>query len=245
MTDPVLTLRTLNRTTLARQMLLERAQLPVPEAIERLVGLQAQLAVAPYVGVWTRLTDFRRKDLAGCIEDRTVIKTTLMRGTLHLTTAEDYLWIRPVLRPVLHGASETIARRREQELDIDRLLARARDYIGEEPRTFAEISDMLSEFMPGVDVGAMRYTVRTHLPLVQVPVSSGWSYPGNPRFALAEDWLGKPVPNEESEEGLRALVFRYLSAFGPATVADIETWSGLAKLKDPVGRMKRCPASSP
>jgi hypothetical protein len=89
--------------------------------------------------------------------------------------------------------------------------------------------------MPDTDVGAMRYTVRTHLPLVQVPVSSGWSYPGNPKFTLAETWLGKPIPGEDN---LRALVFRYLAAFGPATVADLQTWSGLGKLKDAVEKLK-------
>ena len=90
MTDRILTLRELNRATLSRQMLLERAAISVPAAIERLVGLQAQLAVAPYVGLWTRLAGFQRDDLARPIEDHTVVKATTMRATLHLLTAEDY-----------------------------------------------------------------------------------------------------------------------------------------------------------
>jgi len=142
------------------------------------------------------------------------------------------------LQPALAGASETIARARGQEIDIDKLLAAAREYIAEEPRTFAEISAMLSEFAPGVDVGVMRYTVRTHLPLVQVPIESGWSYPGNPRFTLAETWLSKPIPTEETRESLRTLLFRYLAAFGPASVTDMQTWSGLPKLKDAVEKLR-------
>jgi hypothetical protein len=118
------------------------------------------------------------------------------------------------------------------------ILSAARQYIAGEPRTFAEISSMLAELKPDVDVGSMRYSVRTHLPMVQVPVSGGWSYPGNPRFTLAESWLGRPVPTEASEEDLKALVFRYLAGFGPASVADVQTWSGFPRLKDLFDRLR-------
>ena len=66
--DRVLTLRELNRATLARQMLLDREPLPVSEAVERLVGLQAQVPNPPYIGLWTRLRDFRRDDLTRLLE---------------------------------------------------------------------------------------------------------------------------------------------------------------------------------
>ncbi|MEE8584316.1 MAG: crosslink repair DNA glycosylase YcaQ family protein, partial [Acidobacteriota bacterium] len=101
MPDRTLTLRQLNRATLARQVLLGRQGVPTSAAIERLVGLQAQLARPPYVGLWTRLRDFRRQDLARLIEGRTVIKATLMRATLHLCTADDYLLFRTALQPML------------------------------------------------------------------------------------------------------------------------------------------------
>ena len=235
MADRILTLRELNRATLSRQMLLERASLPVPEAIERLVGLQAQSALSPYVGLWTRVQNFERDDLAKLIEDRTIVKATMMRATLHLCTAGDYLRLRATLQPVLTQASDAITKTRGAGFDVDKVVEAARRYISEEPRTFADISTMLTELMPDADVGAMRYAARTHLPLVQVPVSAGWSYPGNPRFALAEEWLGMPVPTDED---IRALVFRYLAAFGPASVTDMQTWSGLAKLKDAFEKLK-------
>jgi len=236
MPDRVLTLRELNRATLARQMLLERAVLPVPAVIERLIGLQAQSPVAPYIGLWTRLVDFRRDDLAAAIEDHTVVKATTMRATLHLITAADYLRFRATLQPMLTYAGQSIAKRRGgNAIDLPALLALAREYIAEQPRTFEEISAMLAERLPDTDIGALRYTVRTHLPLVQIPTEARWSYPGNPRFALAESWLGRPIATEED---LCGLVRRYLAAFGPATVQDVQTWSGFPKLKEAIGEFK-------
>jgi hypothetical protein len=234
MANRILGLRELNRATLARQMLLERERLPVPAAIERLVGLQAQLASAPYVGLWTRLRDFSRAALAQLIEDRTVIKATLMRATLHLFTGEDYLRFRATLQPALTGAGSAIARQRGANFDLDQLLAAARRFIAEKPRTFAEISDMVARHRPDQDVGVMRYTVRTHLPLVQVPITGGWSYAHKPEFTLAESWLGRPIP---AEDNLRELVFRYLAAFGPAAVTDAQTWMGM-KLKDTFEKLR-------
>jgi len=236
MTERVLTLRELNRATLARQMLLERAAISAPAAIERLVGLQAQLPVAPYVGLWTRLAGFRRDDLATAIVEHVVVKATTMRATLHLLTAEDYLRFRATLQPMLTYAGRSIAKRRGgNTIDVPALLARAREYIAEQPRTFEEISAMLAERLPGRDIGALRYTVRTHLPMVQTPIASGWSYPGKPAFALAESWLGRPV---SSEGNLLQLVSRYLAAFGPASVQDVQTWSGFPKLKEAIGEFK-------
>ncbi|MBP6823123.1 MAG: AlkZ family DNA glycosylase [Acidobacteria bacterium] len=224
MSAQILNLRELNRATLARQMLLERESLPVPAAIERLAGMQAQLASAPFVGLWTRLKNFTREDLAAAIEARTVVKATMMRATLHLSSAEDYLRFRTTLQPVLSGAGEAIAKQRGSDFDRDKLLAQARKFIAEKPRTFAEISEWLAQLMPDQDVGALRYTVRTHLPLVQVPISGGWSYPGKPEFTLAESWIGSKI---SVKDDLLELARRYLAAFGPASVNDMQTWSGL------------------
>ncbi len=227
MVDRILNLCDLNRATLARQMLLERSTITPTEAIERLVGMQAQLASAPYVGLWTRLKDFQRSDLAGAIEGREVVKATLMRATLHLVSAADYLHFRTAMNPVLEGAAESITKNRTP-IDKERVLKVAHDFIAEKPRTFAEISAMLTAEMPDSDVGAMRYTVRTHIPMVQVPITTGWSYPGTPAFTLADEWLGKPI---STEDHTRELVLRYLGAFGPATITDVQTWSFL-KLAD-------------
>jgi hypothetical protein len=232
---PKLSERELNRATLARQLLLDRADMTIPQAIERLFGLQSQAALPPYVGLWTRLRDFTRDDLAALIEKRQVVKATMMRATLHLVTANDYLMFRETLAPVLEGASDAIRKEREVIFDVDKVLKAAESFIREAPRSFAEISAMLAELMPNTDVGSMRYTVRTHIRLVQVPNTSQWSFPGNPKFTLAESWLGKPVATETH---LETLIKRYLAAFGPATVADIQTWSGLGNLKSIVEELK-------
>ena len=224
MAERILTLREINRMTLARQLLLERSVMNATAAVERLVGMQAQLASAPFVGLWTRLSDFKRDDLASAVERREVVKVTLMRATLHLASAADYLRFRTTLSSVLEGAAESITKNRTP-IDAGRVLEVARAYISEQPRTFADISAMLTAEMPDADVGAMRYTVRTHIPMVQVPVSGGWSYPAKPAFTIAEDWLGKPF---DTAERLPELVKRYLAAFGPATAADIQSWSYLS-----------------
>jgi hypothetical protein len=228
MTTPTLTLRQLNRATLARQLLLERSTLAVPAAIERLVGLQAQLASAPYVGLWTRLRDFHREDLAKLIEHRIVVKATLMRGTLHLFTADDYVRFRTTLQPGLSAGWAALTKSRNVAFDLAELIQVARRYLDEQPRTFAEISEMLAQWKPDQDVGAMRYGVRMHLPLVQVPIPTGWSYSNKPEFTLAESWIGRA---RDAEDHLRELLLRYLAAFGPASVTDAQTWLGL-KLKD-------------
>lgn len=230
----VLTLRELNRATLARQILLERSSHSVTTALERLAGMQAQLASAPFVGLWTRLHHFQRDDLASALQDHRIVKATMMRATLHLVTASDYDWLRATLEPALAGASESIRERRGVELDLDEILRLARAYLAE-PRTFAEITAHFSELFPETDIGSIRYSIRTHLPLVQVPISTGWSYPGNPQFTLADQWLGHAI---SAEADFRELVRRYLAAFGPARVTDLQTWSGLGKLKTALDALK-------
>jgi hypothetical protein len=227
--------RELNRTTLARQLLLERTKLTAREGVERLVGLQAQVARPPFVGLWTRLTDFKPEDLANEIDRRRIVKATFIRGTLHLLTADDYLKFRATLQPVLTDALESVLKVRGATVDVNLLVDTARDFIRAEPRSFAEITTLLTGLMPEGDPGGMRYAVRTHLPMIQVPIQKAWSYPGNPRFALADDWLGKPVPEHEH---LPDLVKRYLTAFGPAAVNDMQTWSYLTNLQPVFEKLK-------
>jgi Winged helix DNA-binding domain len=226
MADRIIHLRELNRATLARQMLLGREEVSVLAAVGRLVGLQAQLPVAPFVGLWTRLRDFKRDDLARAIEDRKVVKATLMRATLHLCTAEDYVRFRATLQPMLSGARDAIVKQRGGQFDSKKLLAEAKRYIGEKPRTFAEISEWVTKLMPGQDVGALRYTVRTNLPLVQTPIATGWSFSAKPEFTLADCWIGRLM---DGQDHLSDLVRRYLTAFGPASVTDAQTWLGMLK----------------
>jgi hypothetical protein len=229
MSVTTLTRRELNRATLARQLLLEREKAPVLHAIERLVGLQAQLARPPFIGLWSRLEGFQREELTRLLLRREVVRAPLMRCTLHLMSARDYLTLRAALQPVLGQAMRSALRERAKGLDIQGLVATTRTFFGEEPRTFEELRAFLLERYPKGDERAMGYAVRTHLPLVQVPTEAEWGFPGTADFAVAESWLGAPL---EADEKPHPLVLRYLAAFGPATVNDVQTWSGLTGLRD-------------
>ncbi|WP_163997419.1 winged helix DNA-binding domain-containing protein [Pyxidicoccus caerfyrddinensis] len=233
--SPTLTTRELNRATLARQLLLEREQLPVLRAVERLVALQAQQAKPPFVGLWSRVEGFRRDDLTRLLQKRDVVRATLMRGTLHLASAKDYLKLRVAFSPLLEASVHSVLRERAKGLDIEPLVLAAREYLEEEPRTFEEVRDHLLERYPKADERAMGFLVRMYLPLVQVPTDAEWGFPPATDFALAESWLGEPLGNGAA---LDTLVLRYLSAFGPATVGDVQTWTGLKGLKDVLASLK-------
>jgi hypothetical protein len=223
-----LSLGALNRATLARQMLLAREKATALDAIERLAGLQAQLARPPFIGLWSRLEGFSREGLTPLLERREVVRATMMRGTLHLMSARDYVRLRAAMQPMLSEGMRSILRGRTDPFDIDELVAEARRYFEEEPRTFEELRDHLLALHPGGDERAMGYAVRMHLPLVQVPTNTAWGYPGSADFAAAEAWLGEPIRKDDSTH---ALVLRYLAAFGPATSADAQAWSGRKGLK--------------
>ena len=206
-------------------MLLGREDASPHDAVRRLAGLQAQVPNPPYIGLWTRLRDFGRKDLTGLIENRRVVRSTMMRATLHLMTAEDYLLLRPAIQAALDRSLRSIAGKRLQGLDLDRLLSAARTMVEGEPRTFKELQERLEELEPDRDPSALAYLVRMRRPLVQTPPAGTWGVGGSPRFALPEPWLGAPLAGPG--ESLRALVLRYLAAFGPASAKDFQGWSGL------------------
>lgn len=234
-TERTLTPRELNRATLARQMLLGRESLSALDAVECLAGLQAQVPSPPFVGLWTRLVGFRRDELLRLMQERQVVRATLMRATLHLMTADDYLLLRPALQPALTRSMNSVTGRRVDGLDIARIVGEARAFFEKKPRTFAELRPLLSELEPERDLSALAYAVRTHLPLVQVPSEGAWGYSGKAPFTTAERWFGRPLTGSEDP---RPLVLRYLAAFGPATVRDVQTWSGRTGLKQFIEGLK-------
>jgi hypothetical protein len=221
-----LTTRQLNRATLARQMLLAREAAGPAEAISRLCGLQAQEAAPPFIGLWTRLEGFEREHLLAALRDREVVRATLMRATLHLLGACDYGAFRPVLQPVMERALRVL-RDRTAGLEPERVMLAARELLLERPRGFNELRGLLQERFPAVDDRALGYFVRTHVPLVMVPADARWGFPSVAEFTLADTWLGgSPAAAGPAE----ARVLRYLAAFGPASAADAQAWSGLQGL---------------
>ncbi|NOK19667.1 winged helix DNA-binding domain-containing protein [Corallococcus carmarthensis] len=230
MPSDVLSTQALNRATLARQLLLTREKMTVPRAIEHLVGLQAQLARPPYLALWSRLQGFQRDQLTKLALKRQLARGTMMRGTLHLMTAKDYLRYRGLFQPLLAAALRSVLKERATALDLPALLATAKPFLDEQPRTFEEVRAHLLKHHVGGDERAMGFATRMMLPLIQVPEEGlEWGWPGNSGFTLAESWLGEKLSTDDDAS---PLVLRYLAAFGPATVADMQAWSGIKPLKD-------------
>ena len=233
----VLGLRALNRATLERQMLLGRRKLSVVEAIEHLVGMQAQAPYPPYVGVWTRLEDFHPDGLARPIEERQAVRIALMRNTVHLVSARDCLRLRPLVQPVIErGLSASRADHAGLEgLDVAALVAAGRALLEEKPRTAKELGEILKQRWPEREAASLARAVRHLVPLVQVPPRGIWGKGGPAAHVTAEAWLGRPLDTDPS---LDEMVVRYLGAFGPATVKDAQTWSGLTRLDGVFERLR-------
>lgn len=222
-----LSIRAVNRATLARQLLLERADVSVVEAVARLMGMQGQEPKHPYVGLWSRLEGFADADLTAAVQAREVVRATLLRGTLHLVTAADYLRFRNTISPVLEAGLRMLGDR-AVGLEAGKVVAAAEKLLAAEPMTFTEVRDALQKQFPEVNDRALGFTTRMLVPLVMFPADTRWGWTANSRFTPAADWLGsKPHGSAVPEE----LVVRFLEAFGPATPADFQTWSGLPKSK--------------
>jgi hypothetical protein len=229
----VITGRELGRATLARQLLLERHDVPVATAVERLAGLQAQEAKPAFTGLWSRLAGFRRDDLLAALADRTVVRGTLMRGTLHLVGAGDLGPFRSAVFPVLEPVVGRLGDRAEG-LDVPKVRDEARRLLAGRALTFNELRPLLVEAFPEVNDRALGYTARMHLPLVMVPTDDRWGFPRDSAFTLAEEWLGGPVPDGDAD----GLALRYLAAFGPASAADFGAWSGLSRTGEVFERLR-------
>ena len=233
--DLPVTRRQLNRATLARQLLLRDQRRSVSGTLEQVAGLQAQASRAGYLGLWARVQGFEPCDLTELLEQRMVVKATLMRGTIHLVTAGDYLLFRSALQPQLTKLATAYLKRNAPRSALEELERQTRPFLSE-PRSLGELRGLLERLYPGADVMRLAYAVRMHLALIHVPSPDAtWGFPAQPRFVDAESWLGRPAL---APAGPRELILRYLRAFGPATVADVAAWSGLTGLKAEIERLR-------
>lgn len=221
-----ITNRQLNRATLERQFLLRRASMPLVTAVEKLVGLQAQNPLDPYLALWSRLEGFDPDALGQLVSDRSLVRITVMRGTIHLLTADDALWLRPLTQPVL---TAELARHRGfapalAGVDLEPIIAAARPLLSDRPLSGPRLRTLLGERFPQVDPGAMAYACRCLLPLVQAPPRGVWGATRQLEVVTLDSWVGKPLDPSPSRT---EMLLRYLAAFGPASVADVANWSRL------------------
>ncbi|MFG3497051.1 winged helix DNA-binding domain-containing protein [Streptomyces sp. NPDC047928] len=233
--QPVLSTRALNRATLERQLLLRRTPMSALHAVEHLVGLQAQNPGPPYFALAARLDGFRPDELSGLMETRQVARIVSMRSTLHTHTADDVLALRPLVQPA-RDREVSLFRKGLAGVDLDVLAAMTRELVEERPRTPKEIRTALLARWPDADPLALTVAARCLLPLVQVTPRGLWGRGGQVALTTAEVWLGRapgPVPENADDT-----VLRYLGAFGPASVKDMQTWSGLTRLRESFERLR-------
>lgn len=239
----VLDARALNRAMLARQLLLDRADLPVLDAVGHLCGLQAQEPQEPFVGLWSRLRAFDPHTLSTLLVDRAVVRTHLMRRTVHLLTASDVLAWRARHDAMLRQRVLGTYRDELAGVDLDRLGAQARAIMADgEPRTMAELVRAVADRWPVTNQRALgELLIAALVPVAQQPPRGVWRAKGGVRNVLLASWLGRdhdPLPSDPADPVGQELVRRYLAAFGPAATADLRGWSGLAGLPAAVAALR-------
>lgn len=235
----VLGVRTLNRSLFDRQLLTERVPLTPLEAIAHLVAMQGQFPNSPYLGLWARLASFAHEDLAALLRDAQVVRSITLRRTVHLSAAEDYAWLRPTVQPVVRRALQSSYYAAEIEgLDLDELEKAGREALAGRTLTRKAFGQALAERFPGRLGARLADSVEVLAALVHDPRNGawgGWRHPSNVAVALAEDRTGLPMSEAPRIE---ALIRRYLAAFGPASVMDVQAWSGLTRLREPIDAMR-------
>ncbi|MGH2661151.1 MAG: winged helix DNA-binding domain-containing protein [Actinomycetota bacterium] len=222
MTERVLSTRELNRALLARQLLLERSKLTLARALEQVAGLQTQYAPSAYVSLWSRLADFRRDALTRALEQRRAVQATLMRATIHVVSARDFPLFTAAIR---NGRREwwlRVQRKALEGIDMQAVAARVRHHLADGPLRASELQALLgADGYPRIAA----VSAGMWLDIVRVPPSGTWDSRRADLYGLADDWLGRS--NTTEAEGLVHLVRRYLGGFGPASLGDLVSWTGL------------------
>ncbi|GAA4033660.1 winged helix DNA-binding domain-containing protein [Allokutzneria multivorans] len=228
-----LSLRVLNRALLQRQFLLARTDATPLEVIGRLVAMQAQEPNWPFVGLWSRIRGFEHSDLTTLLEDRQVVRSSLLRSTQHLAGADDFRRFRPLLQPVLDRTARTAYfSRNSAGLDTDELVATGLRVLGGRAMPRKELARRLAQGHPGRDGRILAGEVEVRTALVHDPATAGWGAWGN-RSSVSVTAVRVAEP-----AGAKELIRRYLTAFGPASVKDVQAWSGLTRLSEVVAEMR-------
>ena len=233
-----LSARALNRTLLHRQHLLERTGATPQQMVRHLVGLQAQENLSPYLGLAARLTAFDPHHVSAGLEDRSLVRLLVMRGTVHLLVADDALVLRAWTAPVHEReirVSQSVGAARE--VDRTELLDALSTVLAEGPQPQKVLGAALAERFPGRSATQLGQLARSAAPLVQCPPRGTWKGGGGVVYQLVDRWLGRPLAQPDAQPDPEELARRYLAAYGPATAADLTTWSGVTQLGPVVGAM--------
>ena len=208
--------------------------MPVSAALEHLVGLQGQVPRVPHLALWDRLAGYDPAELDGLMTSRAVVRTQLMRTTIHTVTTADAVALRPLLQPVLDRTfSGTAWGQRLRGQDLDAVVGEAAELLAERPMGRAELQRELARRHPGLDAEAVTFGVSYWVPWVQPPPRGLWSRSSAAVMAPLSTWL----PAVEASSSLDDVVLRYLGAFGPASVRDVQAWCGLTRLREVVDRL--------
>jgi hypothetical protein len=230
----VLSDRALSRATLCRQGLLARVDRPALDMIIHLAGMQGQDAELPYVGLWNRIIGFTLDDLSRLLHDRQVVRATLFRGTQHLLATDDYLWIRPLLQPMLDSRGRGAFGRHIAGIDPADLAEAAAALLRNGTLTRPQLGRALAARWPDRIPQWLASSTQMLLPVVHPPPAGLWGRRGPTPFVLAETYLKRPLAAGSVDD----LVLRYLAAFGPASVMDMQAWSGMTRLRDAFERVR-------
>jgi hypothetical protein len=228
MAERTLTQRELNRALLARQLLLARSRLSIPQALERIAGIQNQYAPNAYIRLWSCLEGFRRDDLTRALERRTVVQATLMRSTIHIVSRRDYWPFAVGIRAAQREWWLRVRKPRPNERDLEHHAEELRALMAGGPKPHSELVQI---------VGRSWGMVGPWLELVRVPPSGTWEQRRAHLFQTAERWVGSE--DVEPDEALDHFVRRYLAGFGPASRKDIAQWAGVkvGDLEPALGRL--------
>lgn len=235
MPNEVLTRRALNRAMLERQLLLRRTEFPVLDAVERMVALNAQDSRPAYLALWARVAGFERDQLTTLLYDRSVVRSTVLRGTQFMVTARDFLEIRPLLQPVLDRVRKGGFGKATQGLDLVELASATWELLNGNQLTRPQLGKLLAERWPSYEPMALAWSAQYLVAMIHPPPSGTWGVTGATPFVLGESWLDSPLSTDLSPE---PLIKRYFAGFGPGTVKDVQAWCGLTRLREPVEAME-------
>lgn len=233
----VLTSRALNRATLARQLLLQRTPRDPVEVVTHLVGMQAQNPLDPYLALWSRLAGFDPDAFGRLIEKRELVRIVVMRSTIHLVTADDALFLRPIMQPVIdaemtrHSEYAPLLR----GVDMAPVVAFAHPLLTQSPMPLHKLRAVLAKRFPELPTAAITYACRNYLPLVQIPPRGVWGKKLQVTSTPLDSWLGRSLHTDAT---IDEAVLRYLAAFGPALIADAAAWSRLTGFREVFDRLR-------